>query len=570
MNGWLNMGPRIPQLFWNHNNASSLGENEPPRVFESSESVIGYLQDTGAAPDVVLQARSLLVRSVQSVRETSAEEFKELLKSDNALPDDTLYVIEDSLRLSDDDHLTDFAGNLFVKGFLVLENCSELKDISGNIIVGGNFSCLSSPGLTDISGKIKAGGNIRFFDCHSLASLSGNIASEGTFSVVQCSRLRSLSGIITPGGHLQFWGCSQLTALPDWITSLGATSSGANRYVCLAENGLSDALLDRLYSARVPGMFFSIITNTTGPDPRQQRFDNFQMAFAFWQKLATTDVEPPTLNMLAYQGRNLVTFLEKLTKTADYQNLATRPVLAQRIIHTLVSVLGNEPIQDEALAIIHFAISSCHDRVTLALDDLETLKLNDAALTTAIEQDDPSGLIALGTKIKRLEEIKCIARKHAAKSKEIDEVEAELAYQIAIRKHLELPGSAQHMYNRKCAQITQEDVREALDQLQSNSGEKQVQAFLEIWHPWQIYQRHMTIPPFATLRQQTVAHIDECPIDLDINDEMVMLNNTHMTYQALCKAYELTGNNPLTNTPLDWQTVVRLSQVLADNSGLEE
>ena len=56
MNGLLNMGPRTAQSFWNHNNANSLGENEPPRVFESSESVIGYSQDTGAAPGVLLQA----------------------------------------------------------------------------------------------------------------------------------------------------------------------------------------------------------------------------------------------------------------------------------------------------------------------------------------------------------------------------------------------------------------------------------------------------------------------------------------------------------------------------------
>ena len=568
MNGLLNMGPRTAQSFWNHNNANSLSENAPPRVF-CPESRIGYSQGTGAAPNVVLQARSLLARSVQSVREINAEQFKELLKSDHALPNDTLYVIEDSLHLSGDDHLTDFAGNLFVKGYLVLENCAQLTDISGNIIVGGNFSCLSSPGLSDISGKIKAGGNIRFFDCHSLASLSGNIANEGTLSFVQCSRLCSLPGIITPGAHLQFWGCSQLRALPDWITSLGTTSSGATRYVCLADNGLSEASLDRLYSDAGPGMFFSIITDTTGRDPRQKRFDNFQMAFAFWQEHAATDVATPAVTMLAYQERNLVTFLEKLTTTADYQNLVTRPVLAQRIIATLQSVLGNGPIQDEALAIIHFAITSCNDRVILALDDLETLKLNNAALTRAIEQKDPSGLIALGKKIKRLEEIKCIARKHAAKSKEIDEVEAELAYQIAIRRYLELPGAARHMYNRTCAQITQEDIREALYQLQSNSGEQQVQEFLDAWQPWQIYQRHRTIPPFATLRQQTVAHIEECPIDLEVNDEMVMLNNTHMTYRALCKAYQLTGNNPLTNTPLDWHTVVRLSEVTADKSCLE-
>ena len=63
---------------------------------------------------------------------------------------------------------------------------------------------------------------------------------------------------------------------------------------------------------------------------------------------------------------------------------------------------------------------------------------------------------------------------------------------------------------------------------------------------------------------ETVDQIKECLIDCEIKDEMVMLNNTHMSYQALCKAYELTGNNPLTNTPLDWSEVVRLSEVVDD------
>ena len=112
MNGWLNMGLRTAQLFWHRNNANGLSANEHPDVSGSTESTTGYLQDTGANLAVVLQAKSLLARSVQSVRVTSVEEFKELLKTDNALPNDTLYVIEDSLSFNDDHQLTGFAGNL--------------------------------------------------------------------------------------------------------------------------------------------------------------------------------------------------------------------------------------------------------------------------------------------------------------------------------------------------------------------------------------------------------------------------------------------------------------------------
>ena len=549
-------------------NANGTAEDEVPEVPETTESTTSYLSDTSAPPEdaLLLQEKSLGARSVQWKIELSAEAFIELLQTDNALPNDILFVIDDDVFLCESNrHLTDFSGNLHVRGSLTLYDCSVLSDLSGNIIVGRDFYCSSCRELTDISGKLTVENDIDIRFCANLQNLSGNISNKGCLKLVNSPRLRSLSGTISPGGDLLIWQCPQLTALPHWITSLGPTLSGTIREVNLSTLGLSDALIDRLRSAEAPGMRFFTL-GLGGVAQSEQRFDNFQMAFAFWREQAASDAETPALTLLPYQSDDVVIFLEKLTATADYNNLASRPVLAQRIIHTLLSVLGNEQIQDQALQLIHDAISSCGDRVILALDDLETLELQDRAKNLAIKHESPSELRALGLKMKRMSEVKRIAQKHAAKFPLADEVEVVLAYQIEIRKHLELPGTTKHMLYRPCALVSQQDIDEALIQLNSKCGEEELQEFLKVWEPWQFYQRRLTTPPFEQLPQQMVDQIERCPIDEDITDQMVMLSNTHMTYQALCKAYQLTGNNPMTNTPLDWSAVMRLTQVLGDNS----
>ena len=565
MNGWLNMGTRVAQWFGYFGNSNGLTGNTNPAVPGSTESTTRYLPDSNVNPISEL-AKSLDIRSVKHQIELSAEEFIERLDTGNPLPDDTLFIIDDDLYLNGINcPLTDFSGNVYVKKKLMFVNCDQLSDISGNITVEEGLSCLNCSSLTDISGTVNSGAQVLFFHCRSLANLSGNISLAGSLSFRDCTSLGSLTGNLLPGQNLYFEACPQLTELPEWITTLGSIDN-RSREVQFLNTGLSDALTAQLNSQPTPGIHFDVRINDAGPEPREPVFNSFQMAFSFWQKLAASDAEIPTLTLSPDQSRELVIFLEKLTITADYEDLASRPILAKRIIHTLLSVLGNEEIQDEALDLIHDAISTCGDRVILALDDLETLELQKSAKTLAVKHDDPAKLFALGQKIMLMEQVKLIALEHAAKVQSTEEVEVVLAYQIEIRKHLELPGTTKHMLFRPCAGVSKQDIDKALVKLHRNCGEKQTQEFLKTWEPWQIYQRRLTIPPFTQLPLQTVDQIEECFIDCEISDEMVKLNNTHMSYPALCKAYVLTGNNPLTNTPLDWSEVVRLTDVVGDNS----
>ena len=497
MDGLPNSCNSLAQCCCESGNAGGQAENENPKVAGSAEPTARYLPDASAhTANSLLLATSLDARSVMKEIVLSVEKFVELLNTGSALSNDLLYVIEDSLLLSRNNcPLTDFTGNLHVKNDFTIINCSPLSDVSGNITVGRDLYCLFCPELTDISGKITAGNNIQLIGCNSLASLSGHISNDGSFTLAQCPRLRSLSGTLSPGSNLYFCYCPQLTALPDWITTLGTTLSGSTRQVFFRSCGLSTGLIGRLHDAQAPGMSF--IISGTNPGLTQKRFDNFQMAFAFWRELAACDEKTPVVTLLPQQSRELVIFLGKLTVTSDYGNQATRPVLARRIVHALLSVLGQEQTRDMALNLIHDAISTCSDRVILALDDLETLELLDRAITLAVQHEAPTELINLGRKMMRKELVNRIAQTHADKLGWVDEVEVALAYQIEIRKHLELPGTGRNMRFRLFAHVSDQDIKEALAQLNSKCGEKQLEEFLKAWGPWQIYQRHLAIPQFT-------------------------------------------------------------------------
>ena len=160
----------------------------------------------------------------------------------------------------------------------------------------------------------------------------------------------------------------------------------------------------------------------------------------------------------------------------------------------------------------------------------------------------------------RLDEVKRLAHDHMKTLNWIDNIEVELAFQIGVRKHLDLPGSTQNMIFRHCAQVSEQDIAKAVEQVKKNCSEAHLNVYLDRWAPWQKYQRHQTIPTFDQLKSKTVARIKDCTICGEKTNRMVALDDCHLDYDALRKAYLENGKNPLTNTPMDWSTVVRLRE----------
>ena len=455
------------------------------------------------------------------------------------------------------DALTDLPENFSTEADLLIRNCSGLTTLAKNLSVATLF-INACPNLRDLSGIVSVKEDLTITDCRNLRTLSGSLAVRGDLAIRDCPHLMELPQNPSVGGNLDFTNCTDLTALPDWITTMGPTSSGQTRQVVLQDTGLSETLLDRLDNIDAPGI--ALVTFRRARQPKGM-FSNLEQAFAFWQTLASSDAKIPNLHFLRPdQTTELIQFLTRLTATAEYQNFASRPLLAQRVIEVM-SLLASPAWQD-AMRRISDALSTCNDRIILALDDLETLKLLFCAQTLAMEKQDPHELRKLGLQMMRQEAVNKIASDHMKTLMKtlnlVDEIEVQLAFQIGVRKKIKLPGSTRHMLFRGCSLVTDQDIAKAVEQVNTHCSEGQLETYLAQWAPWQKFKRQQTVPPFDQLHSTTVRHIDNCRIIADKTDKMVVLDGIHLDYDALVRIYLEKGNHPYTNGSLDWSTVFRL------------
>ena len=461
-----------------------------------------------------------------------------------------------ALYLSDCTGLTALPEPLSVGGGLSLSGCTGLTALPEHLSVGGGLDLEGCTGLTALPEHLSVVGDLDLSGCTGLTALPEHLSVGGGLDLRGCTGLTALPEPLYVGGGLELSGCTGLTALPNWITTLGPTDQGYIRHVFLENTGLSDTLIDRLREVRTHGMQFYFSRSAGQPE---QQFSNEEEGLTFWRKLASSDSEIPELNLRHDQATDLVHYLGRLTSTADYQNLATRPVLAQRVMAVTALLTGSDWIRDEAMDHIHHALTSCDDRIILALDDLDTMQLLDSAERKAFE-GNADELRELGLQMMRLDEVKRIARDHMKTLRWVDEIEVELAFLIGVRQQLALPGSTQHMIFRGCANVSDQDIATAVHQVNTHCSDDNLQTYLAQWAPWQQYQRLQEVPTFDQLTQKTVDRIKDCVISTEKTSKMVALGDDHLDYDALVKAVVEKGKNPLTNSPMDWSSVVRLTE----------
>ena len=464
--------------------------------------------------------------------------------------------VRGTLRLSGCTGLTALPENLSVKGNLRLSDCTGLTALPENLSVRGDLDLEGCTGLTALPEHLSVGGYLNLRDCTGLTALSEHLYVGRYLDLKGCTGLTALSEHLSVGRYLDLGGCTGLTALPNWITTLGETIEGNIRNVYLQNTGLSDTLIDRLREAESPGMQFYFSRSAGQPE---QQFSNVVEGLTFWRQLASADSEIPELSLMHDQATDLVRYLGRLTSTADYQNQAIRPVLAQRVMAITALLTGSDRIRNEAMDHIHHALTSCDDRIILALDDLDTMQLLDSAERKAFA-GNADELRELGLQMMRLDEVKRIARDHMKTLKWVDEIEVELAFQIGVRQQLALPGSTQHMIFRRCANVSDQDIANAVNQVNTRCSDDNLQAYLAQWDPWQKYLRRQEVPTFDQLPQKTVDRIEDCAISAEKTPKMVALGDDHLDYDALVRAVVEYGKNPLTNSPMDWSNVFRLTE----------
>ena len=452
--------------------------------------------------------------------------------------------------------LTALPEHLSVGGYLDLRGCTGLTALPEHFSVGRYLALKGCTGLTALPEHLSVTGDLDIEGCTGLTALPEHLSVGGYLDLRGCTGLTALSEHLSVGRYLDLSGCTGLTALPNWITTLGETTEGDTRDVYLQNTGLSDTLIDRLRVVESPRMQFHFSRSAGQPE---QQFSNVVEGLTFWRQLASADSEIPELSLMHGQATDLVRYLGRLTSTADYQNQATRPVLAQRVMAITALLTGSDRIRDEAMDHIHHALTSCDDRIILTLDDLDTMQLLDSAERKAFA-GNADELRELGLQMMRLDEVKRIARDHMKTLKWVDEIEVELAFQIGVRQQLALPGSTQHMIFRRCAKVSDQDIGNAVNQVNTHCSDDNLQAYLAQWDPWQKYLRRQGVPTFDQLPQKTVDRIEDCAISAEKTPKMVALGDDHLDYDALVRAVVEYGKNPLTNSPMDWSNVFRLTE----------
>ena len=365
-------------------------------------------------------------RSVLPSQKVNKEQLMTLILSDG-LSNDIYYEVHGYAEISNCPDLKFLSGNITVTRALIISECPELRTISANLFVGGSLiiracpllekitgsvivsedviaPCMPSlvdlPGnfsicntlqlsgcshLRDLSGNFSVRGNAAFSHCKRLSDVSGTFIVGNKLDLSYCHHLTNLSGNFSVGRHIDLNYCTRLKGVPDWITTLSAHNSRNLLTVDLEYTGLSDADIDQLHAAKIPGVRF----DTTDEEMRRphKTFDNLPEALAFWRDLAGSHMDTPQLNLQPEQAEDMLDFLEQLTWMNEYWDKNYRPVLAQRVMQAITLVLMDDRLREEALIHISNGTISSDEVIGAGLVPLEDM-LQDNRLQSYVEYRD--------------------------------------------------------------------------------------------------------------------------------------------------------------------------------------
>ncbi|MFT5318406.1 MAG: hypothetical protein ACI8RA_001670 [Chlamydiales bacterium] len=392
--------------------------------------------------------------------------------------------------------------------------------------------------------------------CPKFTTLPEDIQVDGDIQLDNCRAITSLPENLRFGGNLSLFGCRGLTSLPENITRLGFRSDGGFRLVNLTGTGLSDEYIDRLRNEPAPGMQF-YFGREHEYIPDELSFNNLSEAINFWKEISPREAIP-NLNLEGVALTNMLTFLDRLANTAEYRNIRTQQALATRVLDMISFISQDEEIQEKALDLIGEGLISCDDRIIATLDDIELLGKIQEAERESPALESEAKLRSLGEALYKLEEVRKYARRHMANLNWVDEVEVQLAFQIGLTDRLQLPLSTQNMIFRACANVSDQQITDAGEAILRSCTERNINQFLQSWDPWKRYIRRKIIPDYESLNSWNIDQSVQCEILHEVANKPVQCKNNVFDYEALCKVYIQSGQNPCTREPINWSDVKRL------------
>ena len=195
-------------------------------------------------------------------------------------------------------------------------------------------------------------------------------------------------------------------------------------------------------------------------------------------------------------------FQARLDETADYVNVQLRPDLIGRV-NALVTAMRESPaLRRTCFAIAQGAILGCGDAISLGLNEMALAKIGHDAQAGG---DDIGQLRALGEGFFKLHVLNELVNTEITRRRNsgisMDEVEIRLAYQVALRTRLDLPGVAQSMRFVRSANVTQTAIDAAAAEVERRLQGSASVEFLVQWTPWQQAMERANPQAYAATRR---------------------------------------------------------------------
>ncbi len=138
----------------------------------------------------------------------------------------------------------------------------------------------------------------------------------------------------------------------------------------------------------------------------------------------------------------------------------------------------------------HAAATDCQDNATARFADLELRMMIWRAQRGGVAQQPERALLCLGGRLWRLALLDQIAAEHAQRQGAGNEsIEFALAYRIALRRALDLPGQPDEMLYPGIAALSKQDIRVARDMVLAAQTREGVAHYLSRQWFWQDYLR---------------------------------------------------------------------------------
>ncbi|MGR3911750.1 MAG: NEL-type E3 ubiquitin ligase domain-containing protein, partial [Candidatus Rhabdochlamydia sp.] len=479
-------------------------------------------------------------------------------------------------NLSGCKQLTRLPEELEVQGRFNLSHCTALTTIPKGFKVKKSLNLSHCTSLTHLPEELEVQGRLNLFGCTALITMPSRLQVKNSLNLSHCIQLTTLPDQLELGGDLDLNGCTSLSSLPHWVATLGYCSDGDIRSIDLTGSGLSPLIIQRLQAEALNHAGVQFYFSEDAAEAYIMEFEALLPALEFWEKEAKE--APIDLETICYKlhqlltqvqdHENLLTFLMRLTGTADFYNAATRECLAKRVLKLIQLMAQNTEICHHAAFLIHQGLSSCDDRVMTTLSDMGFYqKLQDLQHPSVKAEElkkSAKGFFFLEQLSQKIE-------KHINTLQFVDEVEVYMAFHIRLQKMLNLPIDIQNMLFRKCVAISNEEIDHIGKELLEGFSEEAFNSFLMSWDPWNLYQRRLSVLDWDHLpmANKRMFSTDICPYLQDLPTRPVLYNHVVYDYDAFVKRYIQEGVD-LYGVKVHIKNLLRMKYSLAESSTLED